>query len=76
MRPVLQAMAQHVDRAAFADLALQPCQELAPGRPVLAKVERVAHLRLRLAQEGGGLREVHAVLAVVVLGRAADPARA
>lgn len=52
--------------AAFADLALQPHQELAPRRAVLAEVERVAHLRMRLAQEGRELRQVHAVLAVVV----------
>ena len=42
MRPVLDAVAQHVDHAALGDLALQPGQELAPRRAVLAEVERSA----------------------------------
>ena len=76
VRPVLDAVAQHVDRAALGDLALQPRQELAPRRAVLAEVERLGRLRLRRPQERRELREVDAVLAVVVLGRAADPAGA
>ena len=67
VRPVLDAVAQHVDGAALADLALQAGQELAPCRAVLAEVERLGRLGLRLPQEGGELRQVHAVLAVVVL---------
>ena len=39
MRAVLDAMAQHVDRAALADLAPQPRQELAPRRAVLAEAQ-------------------------------------
>ena len=76
VRAVLDPVAQHVDDAALADLALQPREELAPRRAVLAEVERLGDVRLRLAQEGRELREVDAVLAVVVLGRAADPAGA
>ncbi len=74
VRPVLDAVTQHVDGAALADLALQAGQELAPCRAVLAEVERLGRLGLRLPQESGELRQVHAVLAVVVVGIAADPA--
>ncbi len=75
VRPVLEPVAQHVDGAAPGCFALKAREELAPRRPVLAEVERLAHLRLRLVQEGRELREVHTVFAVVVLCRAADPAR-
>ena len=44
VRPVLDAVAQHVDGAALADLALQAGQELAPRRAVLAEVERLGRL--------------------------------
>src|SRR5690606_31780282 len=76
VRPVLEPVPEHVDRAALRDLALEPGQELAPRRPVLAEVEGVGHLRLRLAEEGRELGEVHAVFAVVVFRSAADPTRA
>jgi hypothetical protein len=56
MRPVLESMAQYVDRAALGDLALQAGQELAPRRAVLSQVERVDDVRLRFAQKGGKLR--------------------
>ena len=52
VRAVLDAVAQHVDHAALADLALQAGEELAPRRAVLAEVERLGDLRLRGAQEG------------------------
>ena len=74
VRPVLDAVAQHVDDAALADLALQAGQELAPRRAVLVEVERLGRLGLGGLQEGAELRQVDAVLAVVVLGLAADPA--
>lgn len=73
VRAVLEAMAQHVDGAALADLSLQAGQELAPRRAVLAKVERLGHAGLGGPQERRELRQVHAVLAVVVGRLAADP---
>ncbi len=73
---MLDAVAQHVDGAALADLTLQARQELAPRRAVLAEIERLGHLELRLQQEPGELSQVHAVLAVVVVGIAAHPADA
>ncbi len=76
VRPVLEPVAQHVDRAALGDLALEPRQELAPRGPVLAEVERLGDLGLRLAQEGRELGEVDAIIAVVVVRIAADPAPA
>src|SRR5690606_10153876 len=76
VRPVFEPLTQHVDGAAPADLPLKTSQELAPRRPVPAEVEGVGHLRLRLAEEGRKLGEVHAVLAVVVLGMPADPSSA
>ena len=75
-RSVLDAVAQDVDGAALHDLALQPRQELAPRRAVLAERQRLGGVRLRLGQERPELRQVHAVLAVVVLGLPADPAGA
>ena len=75
-RTVLDAVAQHVDRPALGDLALQPCEELAPRRPVLVQGQRLRDLRLRGAQERGQLHAIHAEFAVVVAGTAAAPARA
>src|SRR5262245_36648365 len=74
--PVLEPLAEQVDRAALADLALETRQELPPCRPVLSKVQGVGYFRLGLAQEGRKLGEIHAILSVVGLRRAADPARA
>ena len=48
MWPVLDAVAQHVDRAALADFTLQAGQELAPRGAILVEVERLGHLGLRL----------------------------
>src|SRR5690606_6174635 len=76
VRPVFEPLTQHVDGAAPADLPLKTSQELAPRRPVPAEVEGVGHLRLCFAEEGRELGEVHAVLAVVVLGMPADPSSA
>ena len=77
MRAVPDAVAQHLDRAPLGDLALQPRQELAPRRAVLARRERqrLGRLRLGVVQEGGKLDEIDAPLAVVVEVAAAAPAR-
>src|SRR5207244_7195844 len=72
VRPMLDTVAQDVDRAALADLALEPREELPPGGTVVAQVERLGRLRLRRAQESREVRKVHAVLPVVVGGIAAD----
>ncbi len=75
MSPVLEAVAQHVDDAALGDLALEAGQEPAPRRAVFPQGQRLGHLRRGLSQEGGELRQVHAVL-MVVFGRiAAEAAR-
>ena len=42
VRPVLDAVAQHVDHAALGDLALQPGEELLPRGPVVIEIERLA----------------------------------
>ena len=76
VRPVLDAVAQHVDGAALADLALEPRQELPARRSVLFELQALERLRLRLDEEGEQLADVDAVLAVVVVGPAAEPARA
>jgi hypothetical protein len=68
-------VSQHVDGAAPRDLALQSRQELAARRSVLVQRQRLG-AGLSLAQEGSELRQVHALLAVVVFGCTADPARA
>src|SRR5689334_9535181 len=69
-------MTQHVDGAALGDLALQSREELAARRAVLAECECLGRLRLRFQQERGELGQVDAVLAVVVLRPATDPAGA
>ena len=76
VRPVLDAVAQHVDRPALADLPLQPRQELAPRRAILGQVQRGGRLGLGDLQEDGELHQVDAVLAVVVVPIAQQPARA
>lgn len=75
VRAVLDAGTQHVDGAALGDLALQAGQELAPRRPVLAQRQRIGRLRLGFPQKARKLRQVHAVLAVIVIRVPADPAR-
>ncbi len=76
VRPVIYALAQHVDGSALADFPLQPGQELAPGRAVLAQIQRYGNVGLGGMQECGKLGQVHAVLPVVVLGVSAYPAGA
>ena len=74
VRPVLDAVAQHVDGAAFGNLALEPGQELAPRRAVLGQTQRVRRLGLGRAQKGAELDHIDAVLAVVIVGVAPAPA--
>ena len=74
VRPVIHALADHVDGPALADLPLQPGQELPPRRAVLPQVQRCRDLGLRGAEEGRKLRQIDAELPVVVLGVAAGPA--
>ena len=52
---------------------LQARQELAPRGSIFIEGKRLGHLRLGLVQEGRELRQVDAVLAVVVFWVAADP---
>ena len=73
MRPVLDALAQHVDDAALGDLALQPGKKLAPRRAVLAEFEMLRDFGLRLMQKSRELTEIDAVLAIIVLRCSADP---
>ena len=51
VRPVLDAVAQHVDHAALRDLALQPGEELPPGRAVVGEIEGFGNFRLRGVQK-------------------------
>ena len=46
VRAVLDAIAQHIDHAALGDLALQPGEELAPGRAVVVEVAAPRRPRL------------------------------
>lgn len=70
---VADARTQNIDCAAPGDFALQPGEELAPGRTVLVERERIGGIRLGLAQEGAELREIDAILAIVVMMIAAAP---
>ena len=77
MRPVLDAIAEHVDGPALGDFPLQPGQEDTPRRAVLAQVKGTPRCPgLGIVEEGGELRQVYAVLAVVVLRVAAYPSGA
>src|ERR1035437_2395786 len=60
---VLHAVAEHVDHAALADLALQAVEELAPRRTVLVEVQSVGSVDLRRPQEGAELGEINRRLA-------------
>ena len=76
VRAMLDAVAQHVDRAALGDFALQPGQELAPRRTVVVQQQRFGGVWLSELQESGKLDPIDAKLAVVVVGIAATPADA
>ena len=70
---VADAVAQHVDGAALADLTLKPGQEAAARGTGLGQIERLRRFGLGRAQEGGELGQVDAVFAVVVVEVAAAP---
>jgi hypothetical protein len=70
---VLHAVAEHVDHAALADLALQAVEELATRRTVVVEAQSVGSLDLRRPQEGVELGEINRRLAEVVAGVAEDP---
>ena len=72
-RSVLDTVAQHLDRAALGDLALQPSQERPPSRTVFGERQRLGGLGLGATQEGRELHQIDAVLAVVVVEVAAAP---
>src|SRR5438093_1154583 len=72
---MLDTLAQDIDHAVLADLALEPREKLQPRGIVLAQVDRLSRLRLRCTQESREVRKVHAVLPVVVGGIAADVPR-
>ena len=74
VRAVLDAVTEHLNDATLRDLALEPRKEAAPGGAFFREVQRFGDSRLCCAEEGGELGEVHAVLAVVVVGVAARPA--
>jgi hypothetical protein len=74
-RPVLDAIAQHVDRPALRDLAFKTGEETTAGRPVLSQGKPFGRIGLRLPQEGRKLGQIHTVLAVVIRRVAAYPAR-
>ena len=76
MGPVPDPVAQHVDRAALGDLALEPRQEPAARRSVRVQRQNLGGLRLRGTQERGELRQIDAILAVVVVVAAGVPAHA
>ena len=61
MRPVLDSLAQHVDDAALADLALEARQELPARRAGVCEAQALERIRLRFRQKGRELRPVHAV---------------
>ena len=67
MRSVLDTLAEHVDHAALADLALEAGQELPPRWAIVFQAQPLERLRLRLDEEGAKLHQIDRVLAVVVL---------
>ena len=71
--PVADAVAQHVDGAALADLPLEPGEEPAARGAGFGQVQGLGGFGLGGAQEGGELGQVDAVLAVVVVVVAAGP---
>jgi hypothetical protein len=73
MPAVLEALAQQVDDAPPGDLALEPGQELEPRGALVVEVKGLGDLRLGGAQKVCQLREIHGVLAVIVVGITRDP---
>ena len=71
--PVPDAVAQHVDGAALADLPLEPGQEPAARGAGLGQIEGLRCFGLGRVEKGGELSEIDAVFAVVVVEVAAGP---
>lgn len=65
MRPVLEAVSEHLDGAAGLGLPPQVREELAPGRTVGVEGQGRDQRWLGRTQEGAELNEVDAVLAIV-----------
>ena len=76
MRAMFDPMAEDVDGAAPRDLALQPREELAPGRTLLVQGQGFGGLRLCGTKEGGQLHAIDTIFAVVVEPVPAPPAHA
>ena len=76
MRAMLDAVAQNVDHAALADLALQAGEELATSRAVGVERQRFDERFLGSQEKAAQLHQVDAVLAVVVVRIAENPASA
>ena len=73
MRPVLDPIAEHVDDTTLADLALEASQKLPAPWAIIFEAQALKHLWLRLDEERQELCQIDRVLAVIVVGRAADP---
>ena len=73
MRPVLDPIAEHVDDTTLADLALEAGQKLPAPWTIIFEAQALKHLWLRLDEERQELSQIDRVLAIVVVGRAADP---
>ena len=71
--PVLDSLAEHVDDAAPAYFALEACQKLAVPKAVGSELEALVGMRLGLDSKAKELRQVHGVLAVLVIRVATDP---
>ena len=73
MRPVLEAVAEHVDAAAPGDLPLQSRQELAAGGTIDLQRQAIEGIGLGGHQEAAQLNEIDAVVAVVMGGISQQP---
>ena len=62
------------DLKGLGNLSLEPGEELAPRRTILGERQRFGGLGLRCAKESGEMNEIDAMLAVVVVGIATNPA--
>ena len=74
MGPVLDPLAEHVDDAALADLALEAGQELPAPWTIVFQAQPLEGIRLRFDEERQELGQIDRVLSVVVVRVAADPA--
>ena len=74
MWSVLDSLAEHVDDAAFADLALEAGQELPARWAIVFEAQPFEGGWLCFTEKRQELRQIDRILAVVVVGCAADPA--